>query len=145
MRFEDGSARVAGWRVLTLTFQLSERRGGGLGGRKALDGGERLGGRLCSSLLGLCLGLIDVCEQGLGGILGLGGGGGGGGAAAKLGDLLVNGLQCLDEVFQGGGIVGVKQQTDAIEQADTLRVDAQLLEGLIELRQFLLRIGCCPD
>src|SRR5208282_4350341 len=64
---------------------------------------------------------------------------------AQLADLLIDCLQSLDQVLQGGGIIRVQQQAQAIEQADALRVDAQLLEGLIELSQFLLGSGGWPS
>ena len=47
-------------------------------------------------------------------------------------------LQLLDELLQRGGVVGVEQQGQPVEQADALGIDSQLLQRLIQLLQFLL-------
>ncbi len=47
-------------------------------------------------------------------------------------------LELLDELLQRRRVIGVKQQRQAIEQADALGINSQLLQSLIELLQLLL-------
>ena len=106
-----------------MTFQLIEGGGGGLRLCSNLEGSQRLGGNLRGALgrLRLSLGLKGRGEQVLSEAWCLSRAVG---APSNLTELLIDDVQCLDQFLKSGRIIRVEQHSQAIEEADTLRVDA---------------------